>query len=1590
MGTLFTTLAQLVDEDGLCRVQACIKLPSETTMTSPYQPAVALFRVFLRRSALTAASSIDSHTYYYSAAVNHHLQDLIHFLYPSQHESQLTNDAIRDLYTHVRAPPVTAQTPTPPVQPKNLLPNLLPFQRRSVAWMLSREGVTVDSQANTLSIKPAPPTEHNDTIPIDWEIVRYGDNEEGSTPEFLVHRLLGRVCLYIPDDVQGTTPSMLQRRERSGGILAEEMGLGKTVETMALILLHQRPLLTETTKQEENDGEEMSIDTDTAMKEEQEESDLAKSLSSSHLDDTADNSVGPSESKAMIDSAIVDRTTEGTNTTNVAPLLQSRATLIITPPSILYQWQSELASHAPSLSVYVYESHEGVTAEELANHDVVLATYNALGQDIYVARYQEREYRHKRQYVPRKSLFVQIHWWRICLDEAQLVEISTSKAAEMANILVRTHSWAISGTPVKKQSEDLHGLLLFLGVEPYASNKKLWRLVIQPSFRGLFLRCFQRIMRRHAKKDVEQELQIPPQRSLAHRIEFTAIEQANYHELWDQFLREVRWQTVEDGTADTEVLRVWLLRLRQTCCHPQIGAKNAQVLGGTGELRTITQVLDTMLYQAMSNLNAQERTLVTMRMNRAILHARINKSLEVVPAFESVHGEIQQQIEKWSKMVIEQRNRIRVAQRATRTLAQQTGDTPRIDNSSGPEGEEEDADDEGDHLLDEDDADGGTGNLARSGKSMTTPEGQLGMKRANLRHWMEQEHRVLFFVAGVYHDLKMVDEETLHYEMAEKVRLSLLSNAERQFLRRKAKVEVEVGKMVDMSHEFEIPESEVGHGIVLQSVVERLEALTSLLNEQLQMMQAWREDLVKRLLQPLMQDGEEGEQYQYSIELQHTLEAYLHYYGRMLLLRKDLLGGTSDAISTHKNLLKSKREQAIMVARREKRAAAANIKIGVPQQVRQQDKVSGDKGGESSMAAAGPVEKPVDKVEELDKQLEADLDSIIRPELEQSLRAFRNEIRSLPTRRDMPEIEKKMCELEAQRLSKHVEEQLELCQVLELETVQFRVLTADRTRYYRQLQQISDTVRDVQSMDPQTDIQESLEEEREVSATISQMASKLRYLEHLAETTSRRSIGGGGAGIGSFAVGVGTGASVGQANGSTRALAQQQGVDGQGQEASKGKLAEDDTWCLVCRGGSEFGTLTACGHVFCEECIMSWIAVRSVCPTCMAPIAKRHLTRVYMGAPKAAMTKGAQGDAGEGSSSNSRSNGSNSTGDEALTLATQLYGNIQQVPEAIKAMPVNTGYGSKVDSISRHIAFLIKENPSVKCIVFSQWQTVLDLLGASLDMNKIGYVKLAGGRSRKGWRGKAVLQFKEDPETHVFMLHAKSQSAGLTLLAATHVFICEPLVNPVLQAQAINRVHRIGQTKETYVHYYLVQDTIEMPVYDLFEQKMAARAGASNHHDHDQQPHDHIRPQSSDNRPLESSETSPAMILDRDTSDPTERVMKTNGDDKGKGKGNGKGKARAMPIELEDKDSDSSRISNGNTLSTQVSTPAAGPSERDESDQQALQSSSAEPSLTANAAKEAQDRSGELVPDEDVFYCFRAAKEAADLAQRVQTMGMQV
>ena len=335
------------------------------------------------------------------------------------------------------------QMPEAP-QPKGLVPKLLPFQRRALNWMLRRES-------------PIPPTgipaAGAGSHPL-WERITLSSGD---------HMLINRIAGAMTTEV-----ATLEQEDVLGGILAEEMGLGKTVEIIALVCAH--PWTSSATPPAT--GEELS-------------------------------------------------------------LLPCKTTLIVSPASIVFQWVSELEQHAPDLKVCVYEGIKvkDVTPEELSAFDVVLTTYEVLRKEVHYAQDEEstRQLRAPRKYHLPKSPLAKLQFWRVCLDEAQMVESTTANAAEMAQKLRAVNRWAVTGTPIGRNGiEDLYGLLLFLDKQPW-SDHFWWRHLTElPDREELLLKLLQGLLWRSRKRDVLEEIRLPPQEEETIFLNFSPIESANY------------------------------------------------------------------------------------------------------------------------------------------------------------------------------------------------------------------------------------------------------------------------------------------------------------------------------------------------------------------------------------------------------------------------------------------------------------------------------------------------------------------------------------------------------------------------------------------------------------------------------------------------------------------------------------------------------------------------------------------------------------------------------------------------------------------------------------------------------------------------------------------------------------------------------------------------------------------------------------------------------------------------------------------------------------------------------------------------------
>ena len=121
-----------------------------------------------------------------------------------------------------------------------------------------------------------------------------------------------------------------------------------------------------------------------------------------------------------------------------------------------------------------------------------------------------------------------------------------------------------------------------------------------------------------------------------------------------------------------------------------------------------------------------------------------------------------------------------------------------------------------------------------------------------------------------------------------------------------------------------------------------------------------------------------------------------------------------------------------------------------------------------------------------------------------------------------------------------------------------------------------------------------------------------------------------------------------------------------------------------------------------------------------------------------------------------------------------------------------------------------------KILLFSQFTSMLDLLREALDREQIGHCTIEG-KTRD--RQAEVDRFHNDPKASVFLLSLRAGGTGLTLTPADVVILFDPWWNPMAEQQAMDRAHRIGQTKTVNVYKLVTQGTIEEKVMELQARK---------------------------------------------------------------------------------------------------------------------------------------------------------------------------
>ena len=688
-----------------------------------------------------------------------------------------------------------------------LVCELYPFQKRTVQWLLRREGM------NAITEPLITPPDKPAKLPHGFL-----QTTDAVGRKCYVSHLLG--IMTTSEDLVQDNANRIR-----GGILAEEMGLGKTVEVISLILLHRR-------------------------------------MSHEKIDIALDGS-----------------------------LRSFHGTLIISPPSILHQWQTEIQRLAPALKVMIYQGTKAEVGkaddtsellERILDQDIILTTYSTLAREIhYSGAAPDRDLRHAKKYERRQSPLTQIDWWRVVLDECQMIESGVSNAAKVAELIPRQNAWAVSGTPMKNDAKDLLGLLIFLRYRPYSHSDSLWnRLVL--SHRSVFKDMIGALALRHTKEQVKGEIQLPPQKRVVLTIPFSQIEEQHYSTLYQQMCEDCGldidgaplsegWDPEDPNVIEN--MRIWLARLRQTCLHPEVGDRNRRALGhGDGPLRTVGEVLKVMMEQNDTASRAEERSYILSQIRRGQILEHAEKTEEAQEIWL-------QALSRSKEIVLECRQHL------------QSETKPSITSMSPADPKTQSDDD-------------------------SAPNARTGLLRMRLRSALELEHTCTFFVANAYYQIKTndkltdvdsdrfkklekVEEET--YEKAKQIRNEILIET-----RAKAEAFMQVIRERKKDKKFttidDFTSLSVNGGIESRKVIARLDELCYLIDNQARILSDWREKMIDLLLLPLVDQEDsdlKGDEYEESTKRQDDMYVYMEALRALVADRHDCLTGQRNVLIEH-------------------------------------------------------------------------------------------------------------------------------------------------------------------------------------------------------------------------------------------------------------------------------------------------------------------------------------------------------------------------------------------------------------------------------------------------------------------------------------------------------------------------------------------------------------------------------------------------------------------------------------------------------------------------------------------------------------------
>ncbi|KAL1748936.1 SNF2 family N-terminal domain-containing protein [Schizophyllum fasciatum] len=400
--------------------------------------------------------------------------------------------------------------------------NLRPYQRQALYWMHAQESGNIDArQASAMH-----PLWCQYNFPVQSAPGEVIDLTADERP-FYFNPYSGELSLEFP------------RTEKTcrGGILADEMGMGKTIMLSALIQTNSAPDSTSNPDGHAQTSKTRQLKLNTALK--------------------------------------------GAQSAKRAPQA-AHATLIVAPTSLLSQWAEELErSSAPgTVKVLVWHGQNRLDLEGAVqpNDDedkamrVVVTSYGTLASEH--VKYEKSR---------AASGVFEIDWLRVVLDEAHACKSRTSKTAKAVYALRARRRWAVTGTPIVNRLEDLYSLLKFLGFKPW-SDFSFFRSFItipflshDPKAIEVVQTILESVLLRREKNmrdaDGKQIVQLPPKEVQVVELLFSAMERKIYDSIFSTVKKDFDQLSAKGlvGQNYTHILAM-LMKLRRAVLHPSLVA----------------------------------------------------------------------------------------------------------------------------------------------------------------------------------------------------------------------------------------------------------------------------------------------------------------------------------------------------------------------------------------------------------------------------------------------------------------------------------------------------------------------------------------------------------------------------------------------------------------------------------------------------------------------------------------------------------------------------------------------------------------------------------------------------------------------------------------------------------------------------------------------------------------------------------------------------------------------------------------------------------------------------------------------------------